>query len=400
MNRWMTISAAVASIGGLLVLLGVAAASGPVPAPSTQAVGRLCSTDARGYCTVKHDLGVIPEAVELTPVIPVDATPFALSVVSGRVTATTVTVRAVRIPDGRPMVGTIRFSMVVSGSAAPPTTPTTTTAPTSTTTFTTTTTATTTTSTTAATSTTTSPTAPPTAFPDAATTGVPPGTALTVVTGSLNITTANTVIDGKDIRGCVEVHAPGVVLRNSKVSCSDPYVVFSHTDGGLLVENSEIDCQNTSHTAVGDTNITVRRSNIHGCENGFDVDGDFTVADSYVHDLFNSSVSHTDGAQLTDIAQNVTFRHNTIYANSGTSAIISPSTSISNVLIEGNLLAGGAYTLYCRQHGSGSNYRVINNHFSTIFYPSVGAYGPWTDCADEAQVTGNVYHETGRPVPL
>ena len=35
-----------------------------------------------------------------------------------------------------------------------------------------------------------------------------------------------------------------------------------------------------------------------------------------------------------------------------------------NILIERNLLAGGAFTLYCEQDAKGTNYRVANNHFS------------------------------------
>jgi hypothetical protein len=55
---------------------------------------------------------------------------------------------------------------------------------------------------------------------------------------------------------------------------------------------------------------------------------------------------------------------------------------------------------HAQQGGSGNNYRVINNHFSTVFYPTVGAYYPWVECEDEAQVTGNVFHESGRPAPF
>ena len=112
-------------------------------------------------------------------------------------------------------------------------------------------------------------------------------------------------------------------------------------------------------------------------------------------------VAHTDGAQITPVGRDVSFIHNTIYSNDGTSAIITPLAStgiVTNVLIKDNLLAGGAYTLYCQQSGSGNDYRVIGNHFSTIFYPKVGAYGPWTDCEDETEVSGNVYHETGEPL--
>ena len=80
-------------------------------------------------------------------------------------------------------------------------------------------------------------------------------------------------------------------------------------------------------------------------------------------------------------------------------AIISNSGGDTNVLIENNLLAGGGWTLYCESGGTGTNYRVINNRFSRKFGPKVGYFGPSTECSDETQ-SGNVYHETGRPLRL
>jgi hypothetical protein len=99
-----------------------------------------------------------------------------------------------------------------------------------------------------------------------------------------------------------------------------------------------------------------------------------------------------------DTATGVTIQHNRIYANNGTSAIISPSAGTLGTVIKDNLFAGGAFTLYCRQAGSGAQ-QIVNNHFSTTFYQTVGEYGPWTDCEDEAEVSGNVYHETGELLP-
>jgi hypothetical protein len=70
-----------------------------------------------------------------------------------------------------------------------------------------------------------------------------------------------------------------------------------------------------------------------------------------------------------------------------------------NVLIQGNLLAGGGYTLYCEQDATGVNYRVLDNAFSGRFSQKVGFYGTSTDCADETQA-GNYYYETGGPLLL
>jgi hypothetical protein len=242
----------------------------------------------------------------------------------------------------------------------------------------------------------------PTDFPDGSNTGVPAGTSLTVVNGDLAITKAGTVVDGKDIRGCVSVRAAGVVIRNSKITCRSSYVIASFVDGytgtGLLIEDSEVSCGYGPGTALGDANITARRLNVHGCENGADVDINFALMDSYIHDLWAENDAHSDGVQLA-IGNDVTIRHNRIEAGKqGTSAIISPSTGTRNVIIDKNLMSGGAATLYCRQKGAGTNYQVTDNRFSRKFYPLSGAYMPWTECKDEAVVTGNVWDDTGQPL--
>jgi hypothetical protein len=225
---------------------------------------------------------------------------------------------------------------------------------------------------------------------------------LKVVKGDMVISTANAIVDGKDIRGCVRVTAPGVTIRNSKITCRRaPYAVDTIDVPGtwLTIQDSMISCADrTGTTAIGEENVTVLRTDISGCENGFDTNRNMLIQDNYVHDLAQGSLAHTDGIQMWDTATGVTIQHNRIYANNGTSAIISPSAGTLGTVIKDNLFAGGAYTLYCRQAGAGAQ-QVINNHFSTIFYPTVGEYGPWTDCEDEAEVSGNVYHETGELLP-
>jgi hypothetical protein len=260
-------------------------------------------------------------------------------------------------------------------------------------------------------------------FPDATCTGVPAGTILTAVSGDMTITEANTVIDSKDIKGCVNVQAEGVTIRRSKITCDHAMPdVVSSADGvysgtPLIIEDSEITCNDTVGTAVGDTNISTYRLNIHGCENGYDLDANIDIEDNYIHDLYQSAATHTDGIQFANGhyvsvtnhaiipgSANITINHNTIYSKGvdGTdtnSAIISNRGGDTNVLIQNNLLAGGGYTLYCEQGATGINYRVIGNHFSTIYHPKVGAYGPAVECSDETQ-SGNVYHESGQALNL
>lgn len=233
-------------------------------------------------------------------------------------------------------------------------------------------------------------------LPDGTNTGVPPGTRLTVLNGDQKITRAGTVIDGKDIRGCVEIEAPRVTIRRSKISCTGFYVVANfaerYSGGGALLQDVEISCQRSNGTGVGDYGLTAVRVNIHDCENGFDIDNTITVRDSYIHDPYNTADNHADGIQLNP-GRKIVITHNTIFAPRATSAIIGHRIGNSEVLVSGNLLSGGAYTLYCPNVPT-TEFRVVNNRFSTIDSPKGGAYGPWTFCENAAVVTGNVWDAT------
>jgi hypothetical protein len=69
---------------------------------------------------------------------------------------------------------------------------------------------------------------------------------------------------------------------------------------------------------------------------------------------------------------------------------------MSDTLVRDNLMAGGGWTVYCPKVAT-TNFRVVDNKFSTIFYSKVGTAGPMTDCEGET-VSGNVIYETGAPV--
>jgi hypothetical protein len=277
-------------------------------------------------------------------------------------------------------------------------------------------------------------------YPDETCTGVPAGTTLQrvpddVTSGSgwtwnaadqaVLVTDDNAVVEGLDVQGCILAHATGVTVRSSKAQCistADDPRARDPASPRLTIEDCEVACNDTDGTtAIGDRNLTALRVNIHGCENGFDLDSDGTIQDSYIHDLHQSTVAHTDGLQSA-VGSNLIVQHNRIYAETpgacgvpsghtsdcgGTSAVNinnNPTGPVStNTTIRDNLLAGGAYTLYCPKV-TPSSFHVVDNHWSRIFYPSSGAFGPDADClADNGdplvtEWTGNVWDDTGLAV--
>ena len=254
------------------------------------------------------------------------------------------------------------------------------------------------------------PPSPSGSYPDASTTG-PDSATLVPYLGPTTITVPGTVIEGKNILSCITVSASNVVIRNSRISCSDSSVVWS---GGtnLVVEDTEIVCGGTpATTGLTPENYTARRVEASRCENIFWAEHNVVIVDSYLHDPIpccGAGDPHTDSVQVPHGASNITIRHNRIYggyinqSNFGNSAItLGPGTS--NVEVDDNLLAGGGYTLYCGGEGGssppaeGTNNAFTNNRFTRALVSTVGGFGTMFDCADE-NIRGNVIHETGMPV--
>jgi parallel beta helix pectate lyase-like protein len=243
-------------------------------------------------------------------------------------------------------------------------------------------------------------------LPDASNTGVPSGVALSN-SGSISVDTPGALISGLNISGCVTVTAPGVTIKNTRITGNCTYAV--QTSGGadasgaarLTIQDSEISCGNQPLTGVGDNNLTLLRVEISGCENGLDIDNHVTVQDSYIHNLVTCCGAHTDGAQLNARGTDITFLHNSILsaAPGGTSAIIMHTEEgNSHVLVQNNLLAGGAYILYCPRVPS-DDIRVVGNRFGPAGEGSGGAaYGATDGCNGIADFSGNIWDATGKAV--
>lgn len=252
-----------------------------------------------------------------------------------------------------------------------------------------------------------------------------PGWAWNATDEVLEVKDDGAVVEGKDVAGCIVVLGTGVTVAGSRARCvttGQSERARDPKNAPLTVRDTEIACPDADGTtAIGDRNFHALRVNIHGCENGFDVDSDATIEDSFVHDLHQSVLAHTDGIQSA-VGSNLIIRHNRIYAETpgacgdpsghtadcgGTSAINlnnNPSGPVStNTIVADNLIAGGAYSLYCPKPAP-TTFRVTGNRFSRLFYPKSGAFGPQADCLEDngtprtTEWTGNVWDDTGAAI--
>lgn len=103
------------------------------------------------------------------------------------------------------------------------------------------------------------------------------------------------------------------------------------------------------------------------------------VQGNYVHDLAATPLAHADPLFLYG-QNNIQIIGNTLLGSpiQNTSAAIfgSATANYDGVLISGNLLAGGSFTIYGGYDANTvTNWVTENNWFSTMYYPQCGIYG-------------------------
>jgi hypothetical protein len=111
-------------------------------------------------------------------------------------------------------------------------------------------------------------------LPNASNTGVPVGTALSVISGNYTISDAGAVIDGKEIRGCVEVRAANVTIKNSKIVANGCFYGVRNFSTGLTISDVDLTCGDANGTGITATNYTVIRANIHNRHHRDQLHGD------------------------------------------------------------------------------------------------------------------------------
>lgn len=254
---------------------------------------------------------------------------------------------------------------------------------------------------------TTTTTAPTSTWPGTGNTGVPVGITLTNYTGPTNITTNNTVIDGKNITSCIRVQAHGVIIRNSKISCTGTYVLRVQDPYDVLVVDSEIDGRNSDNVCVAFDGFTLTRTNVHGCSDIAKPGNRVLIQDSWFHALTVCGGCHNDTIQMED-GNGVVIRHNRLENSQSQTGVIKLGTALgplSNVTVENNLLNGGGYTIYAGGINEDTQNLVFrNNRFMRSpqgFYANGGRWGPvsyYDNNAPGNVWTGNVWDNNGQVI--
>jgi hypothetical protein len=293
-------------------------------------------------------------------------------------------------------------------------------------------------------------------YPDATMTGIPPDTALTVISGDYMTTSPGQHVDALDISGRLIVAHPGVTVKRSRIRrgiVRGGGYNGNNVDRSLRVWACEIGRMNASDvpsdklTAVSVGFAQIKRSNIFGFLDGIhvtysapsDPTSTSLVEDNFFHDLSwmadsgqTQGTSHNDHIQI-DGARNGKYliHHNTFFcwsfnvhtatesctASNGphwlestrslryedgrqTSGMLfnynAGTNPIHDVIVDDNRLIGHA-DFYVNVGQDAQGITITNNHFGEQFTAGKGYVS--TNGNTTVQLSGNVHDLDGTPIP-
>jgi hypothetical protein len=238
-------------------------------------------------------------------------------------------------------------------------------------------------------------------WPGPDTTGVPAGTKLSAYRSSMQITKANTTIDGKTINGCVQISARNVTIKRSKITCGGDLIVKVSDNGSVTLEDTELDGQGTA-MAIGYGNYTLRRVDIYNINEGPRVSSNAVIVDSWIHGLVRRPGDHHDILQTTG-GTHMVVRHNNLEAYdpqtkdpfNAAFQLGAETDDLNDLVVEDNLMNGGNYTVNIRDDPGISGVVFRNNTFA-----GNARYGPVTgqDTQGVTWASSNVTLDGGKPV--
>ncbi len=235
--------------------------------------------------------------------------------------------------------------------------------------------------------------------------------------GFVNITADDTHFEGFAVAGTITVDgASEVVISDSTVlQGGDTFgIALRHTTRATVVDvRITAPGNGADRLLVGIKDIygdavgtVVRRCDISLTSTGVQIH-EGVIENSYIHDLGLKDGDHVNGTTTNGGTGALTIRHNTVFNQYDQTDAISLFQDFgprSNVTIQGNLVAGGGYTVYAGanpgKEATATDIRVVDNRFSTLYFPQGGHFGPIAAYVPGGGnlLSGNVWDATGLPV--
>jgi len=249
------------------------------------------------------------------------------------------------------------------------------------------------------------------------------GVTLTRYTGPMKIT-APTVIDGKDITGCLVIQSSGVTIRRSRITgpgCNWVIEIGADTRNVVLedVEITSVSRDRYSDRAIvlrGSGTATsrniVRRAHIHDVSRGilYDSGGRYVLVENSLVEVAESNPDAHIAAMTIYGVHEAIIRKNTLDvtpspATSGIVVVYPDWGDATNVTFEENLLNGSGYwSMQIGTHlGPGQYFRFRDNLFGTKYGddPYTGGEGDGTNsfffCDPGVEWTNNRWWAPGTP---
>jgi hypothetical protein len=204
------------------------------------------------------------------------------------------------------------------------------------------------------------------------------------------VVTDGMVLTGVRFEGQVTIAADDVVLRDVAIT-SDSYYALLVTGRDVLIEDVTLRGGRESVAALASSDggqFEARRVDASGAEDGVRLGDDCVLEDSYVHGLRSGQGRHND-AVTADGYHGWSITGNTVVnaVEGGVAAVWvgDGRFGASSGVLARNLLAGGGYAIYAGP-GERQGIRVLENSFSTRFWPRSGRWGlayEWVPAGNE-----------------
>jgi hypothetical protein len=208
--------------------------------------------------------------------------------------------------------------------------------------------------------------------PERGSVGVPAGLRL-CPSAARTITTPGVVLDGWEIRGGVVVDAPEVVVRRSRVvgDGTQPFGIVTTPRGSVRIEDVTL-TGDFPEAAVGGDRWSGERVDITGVTgDGARLGESSRLRNSTVHDFATPPGKEASALVVRGSGQDVLVEDNKVDVGigpgRGSAVLLDPDGTATRgegpIVIRGNVLGGGRYTVREDEPGTPSDVRISGNRF-------------------------------------